>query len=465
MSLTKITILLFSLVIIFCSCKKDSFITSKQAGFSVSADTLTFDTVFTTTGSITRSFKIFNPNEQKLRISKIKLSGGQASAFKLNIDGTSASEADNVDIAANDSLYVFVQVNVNPSAANLPFVIRDSILISYNGNDRYVQLQAYGQNANFLRNIKLSGNTVWNNNLPYVILGGLQLDVNATLTIQAGSKIYFHADAPLLVNGSLIINGTKPAPVILTGDRLDPDYKNLPASWPGIYFLSASKDNVLKFAVIKNAYQAIVVQDASVNANPKLKISQTVIDNSYDAGILAFNTSIQADNCLISNCGSNLILAAGGNYQFTHCTVASYNNFIDHTIPVLQVANFATQNNQTITANLSAVFTNSIFWGESGLVDDEVVVSKQGNTIFNVTFDHDLYKVAHDPANITAIAVIKNEDPMFDSINTSKQYFDFHFNLKPFSPAIDKGIATIFPKDLDNRPRANGLPDLGCYEK
>ena len=55
------------------SCKKDSFITSEFAQVNITADTLKYDTVFTTTGSVTKSFKIINDNNQKLRLNKVKL--------------------------------------------------------------------------------------------------------------------------------------------------------------------------------------------------------------------------------------------------------------------------------------------------------------------------------------------------------------------------------------------------------
>ena len=149
---------LFLVSAIIFSCKKESFITSPQAKLNTSTDTLFYDTVFTSVGSITQSFKIFNGNSQKLRLSQVKLSGGTSSVFKMNVDGTAAAEVDNVEINANDSIYVFVQVNINPTAANLPFILRDSILISYNGNQKFVQLQAYGQNAIFLNSVEITGN-------------------------------------------------------------------------------------------------------------------------------------------------------------------------------------------------------------------------------------------------------------------------------------------------------------------
>ena len=464
MSALKLLFTFFLLSAIIFSCKKESFITSPQAKLYTSADTLSYDTVFTSVGSVTQSFKIFNNNNQKLRLSQVKLSGGASSAFKINIDGTSANEVDNIEINANDSIYVFVQVNINPTVANLPFVLRDSILISYNGNQKFVQLQAYGQNAIFINRVKLTGNVTWNKTLPYVILGGILIDSNATLTVQAGTRIFLHANAPFLVDGTLIVNGTKQDSVVFNGDRLDPDYKDLPAGWPGIYFRSNSRNNYLKHAIIKNAYQGIIAQDLSVNANPKLTMSQCIVDNIYDAGVLGINSNIYADNCLISNCGSNVLLGLGGDYRFINCTVASYNNFyITHKNPVLQVSNFAMQGNITVTAPLKSLFQNCIFWGDGGSVDNEIIVNIQGSNPFPVNFEHVLYKAKTDVANGAFDSYsIKNIDPAFDSIDVSNQYYNFR--LQNNSPAINKGVVTVFPYDLDDKLR-DAKPDIGCYEK
>lgn len=457
-------LLLFSFCLFFSSCKKDRFITSADARLNITADSIKFDTVFTTAGSITKSFKIINENEQKLRLTKVKLLGGGASAYKMNINGVRAGEATNIEIAANDSIYIFVSVTVNPNAANLPFVITDSIQVDYNSNSRFVKLEAYGQNANFLTNSVITGNVTWTNTLPYVILGGLQINAGASLTIAAGCKIYAHADAPLLVDGTLIVNGTKAAPVIFSGDRLDYYYKDLPASWPGIYFRNPSKDNVLQFATIKNAYQAVVAIGASVNANPKVVLHQCMIDNAYDAGILSSGSSLQADNSLISNCGSNINLSYGGNYTFTHCTVATFSNlFIAHKNPVLYLANFASQNGTVVTADLNATFRNCIFWGDAGLVNNEVVVNKQGSNAFTVLFDKNLYRGA-DPANSSLNSNIVNADPLFDRIDITKNSYDFRVSSAT-APGVNKGAASGFLKDLDDNNRNIGLPDMGCYEK
>lgn len=464
------TFILFilSAVMLLSACRKDSFITSVDARVTITADTLKYDTVFTTTGSITQFFKIINENNQKLRLSKVKLMGGAGSAFKMNVDGIATSQANDIEIEANDSIYVFVQVNVNPNAANLPFVLRDSIEVSYNGNDRLVQLEAWGQNAHFFRDKEITADEVWINDLPYVILGYLHVNENKKLTITKGCRVYVHADAPIIVDGSIQVNGQKDTAdrVYFNGDRLDEPYKDYPASWPGIYFRTTSKDNVFNYAVIKNAYQAIALQDLASNGNPKLFLNECIIDNAYDAGIITINSSIRARNCLISNCGKNILLTKGGDYQFTHCTVASYSNgFILHRDSVLSIFNYDLSNPSS-TATLDALFRNCIFWGEYGTVNNEVGVYKNGSGIFNVTFQGVLWKVQAPPSNITILTPplpINNQSPQFDSINTSTNHYDFR--LKDGSPAIGAGMNAFVTTDLQGKPRPVGQPDLGCYEK
>jgi hypothetical protein len=112
---------------------------------------------------------------------------------------------------------------------------------------------------------------------------------------------------------------------------------------------------------------------------------------------------------------------------------------------------------------LQAVFRNCIFWGEGGLVENEVVVNREGSNPFSVNFDYTLWKVKTAPANVTLNQVINDQPPLFDSVNVSERYYDFR--LKEFSPAINAGTATPLVIDLDGKSRPVGLPDLGCFEK
>ena len=451
------------IVLLTClfACTKTGFITSPDAFVSASVDTLHFDTVFTTTGSVSQAFKIFNHNDQKLRLSQVKLMGGANSAFRMNVDGQSTVEARDIELAPNDSIYVFLTVTINPNVAALPFIVRDSIMISYNGNNRFVQLDAFGQNANFLRNRRVTRDSTWNNELPFVILESITIDSNVTLTINKGTRIYHHADAPFIVKGTLKVNGEKEDSlrVSFQGDRLDDIYKDFPGAWPGIYFMSSSKDNVLNYAIIKNAYQGVRAELPAPNNQVKLTLNQCIIDNIYDIGVLGLATTISATNCLISNCGANIVLAAGGVYNFNHCTAASYSTaYLDRRNPVLFVSDVV---NQVQTNALTATFNNSILYGEGGRVENEIIAERKGSGGYNVSFNNVLYRAKDEPANVTFTNAIKNQPPLFDSINTGRRFFNFR--LQPNSPAKEKAINSNIAIDLDGKLRT-GVRDLGCYE-
>src|SRR3984957_7380509 len=122
------------LVFLFAiSCRKSTFITGKDATVGFSADTLFFDTVFVTTGSVTESVKIINSNNQKLHLTDVRLMGGAQSYFAINIDGSPGPEQDNIDLDAGDSLYIFAAVQIDPNSVNLPFIVSDSIQVAFNG--------------------------------------------------------------------------------------------------------------------------------------------------------------------------------------------------------------------------------------------------------------------------------------------------------------------------------------------
>ena len=446
------------------SCQKNSGL-GGNARLYFSADTIRFDTVFTSTGSITQQVKLINPNNQGININSINLMGGGSSPFYINIDGAPGPGASGLYIGANDSMNIFINVFIPPDSKPTPFILQDSIRINYNGIDQFIQLSTWGQNAHFLKNAEIKGDTVWPNDLPYVIYGGLRIDSNATLTIQAGAHIYLHADAPVSVDGSLNLLGESPDSlrVYFSGDRLDQPYSDYPGSWPGIYFNKNSQDNVLTYAVFQNGYHTLITEGPSRDGNPKLTLNQCIINNSLADGIFSIQSSIHAVNCLVSNCGQNIVVGEGGNYQFDYCTVASYSTrFLSHQQPVLTLSDGATDGSQLLTGDLTAVFTNCIFWGSEG-VPDEALVSKQGNTIFHVFFDHTILKQQNYPANIDSNALWLNTDPKFIMTGFPDDQFNFH--LQAGSPALGRGINTGILIDLDGAQRPVTQSDLGCYER
>ncbi len=307
--------------------------------------------------------------------------------------------------------------------------------------------------------------TVWPNDLPYVIYGSLTVDSNATLTINPGTHIYLHADAPIYVDGSLKVLGDSLSSqrVYFTGDRLDLPYANYPGSWPGIFFRQNSRDNVLNYAVLQNGNQTLVSEGLSTDLNPKLSLNQCIINNSLAEGILAVQTSIRAINCLISNCGQNIVIGLGGVYQFEYCTVASYSTILlSHQQPVLTVSNSGLNGSQLITGDLNAGFTNCIFWGSES-IPDEVIIQKQGSNTFNVLFDHTILKQQNYPANIDSSSLWLNTDPLF--ISTGIPNNEYNFQLQAGSPALDRAANSGIIIDLNGDPRPANLSDLGCYER
>lgn len=447
------------------SCTKERFTTSPDAKLETSVDSLHFDTLFTTTGSTSQFIKLINNNSEGIHVSSVRIAGGASSPFKINVDGLAGPEVNNVDVAANDSAYVYVTVTINPNASNLAFIVRDSIEVDYNGNKKFIQLDAFGQNAHFFRNRTIASNEVWNNDLPYVILDKLTVAPTGTLTVNKGCRVYMHADAPLIIDGTLKVNGEKydSTRVVFTGDRLDLPYSAFPASWPALVFTDASKDNVLNYAIIKNAYEGIIA--VGQNMGTKLTLNECIIDNIYQEGIWAINTSINARNLLVSNCGINLSVQGGGNYSFTHCTVATISNaYIQHKKPVLILSDYFKQNGVTNIFPLSANFTNCIFWGDNnGFVENEIVIDRKAIS-GSISFNGVLWRVKTEPSNILVTGNKLNQDPLFDSINTSRRYFDFRVGKKN-SPAVNTGVPSSVTLDLDGKPRPVQAPDLGAYEK
>ena len=459
-------ILFLSCILINSSCKKDSFITSSDAFLRLSEDTLHFDTVFTTLGSTTQYLKIFNLNDQKLKLSSIELMGGASSFFKINVDGVSGTSFTNIDLEKNDSVYMFATVRIDPNVANLPFLVRDSIKILYNGNTKWIQLQAYGKNARFLKNVTVTTDSAFTKDLPIVILGSLTVNANKTLTIPKGTNIYIHPNAPIIINGTLKAIGDTATnnKIIFQGLRIDDPYKNYPGSWPYIYFSATSKDNQLQHCILKNAYQGIVAESPATNSNPKVTLDQCILNNIYDKAILCSNSSVTARNCLVSNCGFGLYLVSGGNYNINHCTFTSISNyFLSHKASLITLSN--TNNDLSFSNPLNLTLNNSIIYGEGGFVENEIIIPKiNTGTGFNVVMNSNLYNQKTDPSNITFSNSIKNTNPLFVQVDINNNAYNFR--LQSNSPCINTAKAPSLNIDLDGKPRPVGtISDIGCYEK
>ncbi|MEY3398109.1 MAG: hypothetical protein RL220_703, partial [Bacteroidota bacterium] len=129
------------------SCRKESFVTDPSATLEFSTDTVLFDTLFSTIGSTTRVVKVYNRHDENIRISRISLP--ENSPYYMVVDGVDGPVVEDIEIFAGDSMYIFVEVTIDPGNVNLPFLVEEDIEFITNGTPQNVHLMAYGQDAYF----------------------------------------------------------------------------------------------------------------------------------------------------------------------------------------------------------------------------------------------------------------------------------------------------------------------------
>ena len=312
------------LIVLIFSCEDDRYFNSPDAQLKFSADTLMFDTIFTTMGSTTRHLKVRNPYNENILISKIKLAGGDFSSFRLNINGVPGNEAFDVEIPALDSIYIFVEVTINPVGQNLPMVVKDSIEFTTNSNLQDVKLVAWGQDFKLIKSKRLK-TTTWTNEKPYLVYDYAIVDTLSTLTINPGVKVFFHKGAGLYVKGKILANGTFENPISFRSDRLEDAYKNLPEQWNGILLFSGSHGNSFNFSEIMNANIGLQVGTIENEGYASVNLTSTRIENMSYAGLFALKSKVNAYNTVIAYCGFYAAaLLVGGEYDFVHSTIANF---------------------------------------------------------------------------------------------------------------------------------------------
>lgn len=465
-----------SLLILLFSCKKeDDIITDPSARLEFSTDSVSFDTVFTTVGSFTKQLKVYNRNNKKIRISNISLANGSSSLFRMNVDGIPGTSVNDIEINADDSLFVFIKVTVDPNDENSPFVVSDQIIFNVNSNQQDVDLVAWGQNANYIiADTYVQGlppykivahefsDTTWTNEKPFLIYGYAVVDSNAILRIQQGTRIHFHNGSGLWIykGGTLKVNGTLEEPVFFQGDKLGFNYDDLAGQWDRIWINEGSINNEINYAVIKNGFIGLQAETLQEQMGNELIIKNTIIENMTGMGLFTRYYNISAENLVVANCEAyGVALTLGGNYSFKQCTFANYWNQSIRQTPNLFLNNFYIDTNDVSHPfDLDAYFGNCIIYGRN---DNEFDFDKDGGAEFNYIFDHALIRTEMDITNPEHfIDCIKNEDPLFVNYELN------NYELDTLSPAIDIGsidIALEAPYDIKGMSRTES-PDLGAYE-
>jgi hypothetical protein len=497
---TKVSLLLFlvCLAILFAQCKKAGFNTNPNDKLSFSADTVRFDTVFSSQGSATRAFLIKNPFNKPVKINSIGLEGNNASYYQLNVDGSPGQSFTDIEILAKDSIYVFVEVNIDPNNRTSPLIVDAEAVFQYNGNVKKVYLESIGQDVIVFRPKKrfkspafnfsiifdhpnessdsrqvIGTDTVFtwtNQGKPYLIFDYLAIDSLQRLHIEQGCKVYFHNSSGLWAyrGATLKVRGTKSNPVIFKGDRLDKDYIDEPGQWDRIWLSDGSDEHEINYAIIKNAYVGIQTEpfglydNTPILAKRKARISNTIIQNCSGFGLFHRVYNVIGFNNLVLNCGQGLVsINLGGNYQYYHSTFANY---------------YTKDNKRTepsiIISNRDGVDVDSAYFGNciiAGNRDEEIKIDSVGNNKLGYKFDHCLLRTKK--TNLVSSYHFENTisivDPGLILSGTSNSY---DARLTSSSQAITNGkinIAQRFPVDIDAKNRFNSTvkPDIGAYQK
>mgnify|MGYP000931834073 CR=1 FL=1 len=470
-------------------CQKDDILTDSSARLEFSTDTIYFDTVLVSLGSLTHYFTVVNPYDQPLEISRIHVAGGDASFFRLNVNGINGNELRNVKIARKDSIYIFVEVTIDPLNTNNPLLIKDSVIFDLNSRQQDVKLIAYGQDVILFRN-EVFRSQSWTSDKPYLIVDNAALDFDETLTIGPGTKIFLTPNSSLLVWGTIQAAGTYENPIVFSGARFDGGYEETAGQWGTIFIHEKSTGNSLQNVIIKNAVAGLQVGYPVEDCIASVELNNCIILNSAGVGIYAFSSNINAYNTIIADCGTMAVLIQmGGNYNFYHCTisnVAAYypNSYYEGNYgrrsssqPSLVFTNYYTGLDldedyriieSTIPQDLHLNFYNSII---DGVLDNEVYFDTLNLAGLDYIFDHCMLKVHKDTLHIfdtnRFVSVIYSEDPLFLNDSIAKGPYDFTPGIN--SPAIDAGnpltISGIPQLLLDFAGNPRNVPDIGAIEQ
>jgi hypothetical protein len=447
-------LIIFFITAASCTPEDEVLTRAEGAQLLFSEDTVQFDTVFTTVGSTTQWLQVYNPQNKAINVGSVSLATPGNSPFRLWLNGDEGTQFQNVRLRGGDSLLLLVEVTVDPQDADLPFIVKDSIRFSTNGSVQYVNLEAWGQDAYFLKSEMVTRDSTFLGERPYVICDSLRVAPGATLTLAAGTQLYFNDGAGLVVDGTLQATGTPEKQVVLQHVRGDGAYQDAPGQWQGVYFGPESKNNRLDFTIIRNAVVGATVVSPDNDTVPDLTLNNTIVENMSGFGMLAVASDIDATNTLISNCAAGSVFGLGrAYYRFRHCTLVNEpgSSAREDNEPLLGFDQNYSSSAQ-LTQDFSLRIINCIVWG--GLDNELLFASFESEAGIRLQLLNTIIKSAD-----TGLADINfyNKPPQF----VAPQEADYR--LDSLSPAVDAGVPLGVERDLNGNPR-DAQPDLGAYE-
>lgn len=439
------------LLLIACTPEEEILTEDSSALLSFDADTIQFDTLFTTRGSTSQVLKVYNPNQNAVTISSVETGTGANSPYTLWLNGQPGRHFENVRLLGGDSLYLIVEVLIDPQDQNLPFLVKDSLTFQTNGNFQDVKLIAWGQDAHFHQGFVITQDTLLSGERPFVIQDSLWIAPEVTVKVDSGASFFFDNRAFALVNGSLQTSGTVNAPVVFRNVRTDGGYDSAFGQWEGLTFTNTSRDNRFEHTFIRNAINGIIINTPDADTVPNLTLANSVIENMAGYGIIAIGSDMDAYNTLIHSCILGLSYNIGrGYYRYRHCTFD--NSALNYS---REDEWFSLAFSDTISdfevpdQPFYGEMTNSILWGN--LTDELLLVQSQPQTTIQISAN--LIKSSDESLE----GNIYNQDPLFTDPVI------YQYGLDSLSPAIDQGVSTSITKDIEGSTR-DEMPDLGAFE-
>lgn len=452
------------------SCVEDDTFTSRGGMLSFSVDTLSLDTVFSNVPSTTQSFWVYNPSEYNILCSSIALQNGNQTGFRVNVDGTYLGatvgyQMQNEEIRKGDSIRIFVELTSPMQHSDAPLKLEDNLVFKFeDGSQQQIPLKAYSWDAQLLRNLVITKDTTLQTSKPLVVYGGIKVDSAATLTLGAGTTLYFHEDAGMDVYGSLKSLGGVGQEVVLRGDRLDNmfdylPYDRTPGQWQGITFHESSKDNELQCTDLHGAYDGIVVSGKDAGKQ-MLRMESCTVHDCQGYGIVAEHAMVQLNNCQLTNTLHDCVSLMDVSAELNHCTLAQFYPFDANRGAALSFTSPIT--NLNVKNSLLTGYANDVLTGV--LADD--------SHAYNYSFDHCIIRTPRvetgDSIFFTDVVFEDVKDTLyyghkhFILMDTDNLRYDFH--LSSASPAIGKAnVSSSLSLDRDGKER-DDTPDVGCYE-
>lgn len=475
----------------------DSFSSSPSNLLSFSTDTVKLDTTFSKVPTVTKTMWVYNRSGDGIRCSAVRLEQGNQTGFRVNVDGTylspaSGFKAQDVEIRKGDSIRVFVELTSAEQAADTPQLVADNLVfVLESGVQQKVNLKAYSWNAQLLRDVNVATDETWPRaewgEKPIVIYGGLTVAENATLTLQAGAKLYFHENAGLDVHGTLKSQGTADREVVLRGDRIDHmfdylPYDRTPGQWQGIRLRATSHDNHLCHTDVHSAYDGVVVdscRNEAISRLSKLYLDCSTIHNCQGYGLKVDSAAIVAiDNSQLSNCLGNCLYVEGArSVKVNNTTFAQFYPF---------------DGNRGSAIGFKAPVTDTLLVSNSlvtGYADDEIRWTPVEGEPLRFGFDHSVLRTekmqTSDSLRFTHVLYEQDApdtlmvgEKHFTKFDTDNLIYDFHLAEKSAAigwacpvqpsdegqPAADEKCVRSLPTDRNGYQRDGRKPDAGCYQ-